>query len=304
MKNTLIILFALVLFSCTAFSQESKDSTKSASEEKTSAKQDENTSSVSQFSFNPSLGLTYLNSSKAQESNENLQWLAKLQTKYSYEGKSFQLNTSLLSQYGQIHSKHLPAEKFQDDFIFTLTPSMTVINKPAIRLFLETVAETQMGKGKIGERPTSFADPLFLYQTLFVGQKQFLIQSTDKSNFEVTYGIGYAFQQTLTRSFKKDTLSTSAQTNFESGVSAIFQIDMNVELAKNLKYKLSLKSVALSKDDFFKDVKSSRGSVLLGTGIFYSLIGIEYNLHMVYDKNYSPVRQLEQSLLVTFNLDL
>lgn len=300
-----LVFFNLFLF---AFAQENQSTEQSSLQDTLSAEtktEEAPEEKRTRFSMTPSLGLTYLNSSSTNEEKENMQWLAKLDSRFSYEGKRLQFNSSLFAQYGQIHSKGVLPQKFQDDFILTLTPSLTIIKKPAIRLFLETTAETDMGKGVIEDRPSSFMDPLFLYQTLFIGQKQFLIQNQSNDMFELTYGLGYAFQQTFTKDFKPDTLAAAgSQSTFESGLSAVFQIDMNVALSQKMKLKFNTKAIAFSKKDFFKDVNSSRGSVLLGAGLFYSLVGIEYNMHMVYDKNYSPRRTLEQSLLFTFALDI
>ena len=300
------ILYIIFLFLLVMNVQAQDSTTKAEAEVQEAAKQEViKKPSNWRFYFNPSFGFTYLNSSRQESESENLQWLGKLQSRLSNEGKNYQLNINLFLQYGQIHPKDMIPEKFQDDFIFTFTPSMTLFRKPAVRLFLETTAETDMGKGFIDNRQTSFLDPLFLYQTLFLGQKQFLIETKGNNMFEMTYGVGYAFQQTLTRDFREDTLSGSpSQTTFESGMSAVFQIDMNVDVSKSLKMKLNTKALAFSKKDFFKDINQSRGSVLLGAGIFYSVIGIEYNMHMVYDKNISPMRDLEQSLMLTFSADL
>ncbi len=305
MKKLSIIYFLLI--SIFTISTRAQDSTASAEPETKAAPVQEeiNTASKWRLYFNPSFGFTYFNSSRQESESENLQWLGKLQSRLSHEGKNYQFNANLFLQYGQIHKKDMIPEKVQDDFIFTITPSMTLFRKPAVRLFLETTAESDMGKGFIDNRQTSFLDPLFLYQTLFLGQKQFLIETQGNNMFELTYGVGYAFQQTLTRDFREDTLSSATnQTNFESGMSAVFQIDMNVDISKSLKMKLNTKALAFSKKDFFKDINQSRGSVLLGAGLFYSVIGIEYNMHLVYDKNISPMRDLEQSLLLTFSADL
>lgn len=254
------------------------------------------------YNINPKLGLTFFSNSEGDVDVVNLQWLSGLNFRFGIEGRFFQFNSSLNAIYGQQHAENAIPEKTQDNFILSLTPSISLTESGAIRLFLETTAETEMGKGYIDDRQTDFMDPLFLYQTLFLGQKQFIVESTDSTLFEVTYGVGYAFQQTLTKNFQPDTLQASDNTNFESGFSAIFQINMELELIENVNYKLDLKGVAFSKKDFFNDVKSSRATLLVGSGLYYKFFGIEYNCRLVYDVNYSARRQLQQSLLFSLNL--
>lgn len=304
MKNSkkIILISTLILLIFPAILFCFQDST--ATSESTT-KEPESNESKFKFHFSPSLGLTFLSNDNSNELKESMQWLSKVDSKLSYDSDFFQFASSLFIQYGQLVQTNKPPQKMQDVFILSLMPSITIIKSPSIRLFLETTAETNLGKGEIDNRPTSFADPMFLYQTLFVGQKQYLIESTEKSNFEITYGLGYAFQQTFTKNFKLDTLkSGNSQTAIESGISAVFQVDLKTQIIDNLIYKLDLKSIALSKDNSFRDLRSSRVSLLLISGISYSFIGIEYNLHLTYDKNISKRRELEQSLMLNFALDL
>jgi hypothetical protein len=274
----------------------------------TSGEEDEQEEEVREFSYfmlNPKLGMTFFNSSRDGEEISNLQWLAGLDMKYTSEGSFFQFTSQLFANYGQLHTFENPPEKTQDVLILTLMPSITLIRKPSIRLFLETTAETDMGEGYIDDRPTSFLDPVFLYQSLFLGQKHFVINADDKSTFELTYGVGYAFQQTLTKNFELDTLeSGSTPDNFESGFSAIFHIMIDTEVFENVSFKTDFKAVALSKQDFFQNINSSRCTMLGNAGIYYKMIGIEYNINVLYDINYSSRRQLEQSLMLTMNIEI
>lgn len=256
------------------------------------------------FTLNPSLGVTYFGTSNADEENQNLQWLVKIQSTLNYEGSDYQFASNLFLDYGQIHRQKETPEKCSDNFTLTITPSMTIFRTPSIRLFLETTAQTQIGNGLIDTRKTSFMDPIVLYQTLFVGQKQFLIKNTATNNFEVTYGIGYAFQQTLTNDFNINTIADNSNSSFESGLSAIFQIDINTEFTDDFKFKMYFKAVALPKDNNFNDIKNSRATMFIVTGFYYTFIGIEYNLNMIYDNNISVKRQLEQSLMLSFSVDI
>jgi hypothetical protein len=309
--NLKLLILLIILASSTLLGQQEEENPPSesvVSDSLATGEEEAQEDEVREFSYfilNPKLGMTFFNSSRDGEEISNLQWLAGLDIKFTSEGSFFQFSSQLYANYGQLHTLDNPPEKTQDVLILTLMPSITLINHPSIRLFLETTAETDMGEGFIDDRPTSFLDPVFLYQSLFLGQKHFVINADDKSTFELTYGVGYAFQQTLTKDFKLDTLeSGSTPDNFESGFSAIFHIMVDTELFNNVSFKTDFKAVALSKQDFFQNINSSRCTMLGNAGIYYKMIGIEYNINVLYDINYSDRRQLEQSLMLTMNLEI
>lgn len=126
-----------------------------------------------QFHIRPSLGLTFSDSNADGIRITNLQRLGTVNSDFDYIGSKFQVSSNLFMQYGERKMKDQDAEKLQDAFILSITPSIPFIKLPPILLFLETTAETSMGKGTIKDKPTSFLDPLFLYQTLFFGQKHY-----------------------------------------------------------------------------------------------------------------------------------
>lgn len=250
------------------------------------------------FHIRPSLGLTFGDSNASGIRITNLQWLGTLNSDFDYIGKKFDLSSTLFMQYGESKVKGQPAEKLQDAFILSITPSIPLIKVPKIRLFLETTAETNLGKGTIGDNPTSFLDPLFLYQTLFLGQKHYSYQKEDNTTWEFTYGLGYAFQQTLDNKFKRINI-VGNNSSFESGFSGIIEMNVNSKISESLNFVLNAKAVALSRENFFKDFDSSRRSVLVRSGLFYKKVGMEYNFHQVHDLNLSADDLVDQSIMLT-----
>jgi len=265
----------------------SKDSVKSESGEK-----------KVQFHIRPSLGLTFGDSNASGTRVTNLQWLGTVNSDFDYIGKKFDLSSTLFMQYGESKVKGQAAEKLQDAFILSVTPSIPLIKVPKIRLFLETTAETNLGKGTIGDQPTGFLDPLFLYQTLFLGQKHYSYQKEDNTTWELTYGLGYAFQQTLNSKFKTVNI-VGNNSSFESGFSGIIEMNVNSKISESLNFVLNAKAVALSRENFFKDFDSSRRSVLVRSGLFYKKVGMEYNFHQVHDLNLSADDLVDQSIMLT-----
>jgi len=204
-------------------------------------------------------------------------------------------------QYGESKIKGQPSKKLQDAFILSITPSIPLIKRPAIRLFLETTAETTLGKGMINDQPTGFFDPLFLYQTLFLGQKHYSYQIENKTTYELTYGLGYAFQQTLNKNFQIQNNLTGNNSNFESGFSGIIEFNMNSQITESISFVLNAKAVALSRQDLFTDFNASRRSVLVRSGLFYKKVGMEYNYHLVHDLNLSANDMSDQSIMFTLS---
>lgn len=251
------------------------------------------------FHIRPSLGLTFTDSNSGGERSTNLQWLGTVNSDFDYVGKKFDFSSTLFMQYGESKIKGQESEKLQDAFILSLTPSVPLIKVPVIRLFLETTAETSLGKGMIDDQPTGFLDPLFLYQTLFVGQKHYSYQDKDNTTWELTYGLGYAFQETLNKKFEVQQNISGNRADFESGFSGILEFNVNAQITESLNFVLSAKAVALSRENFFSDFDASRRSVLVRSGLFYNKIGVEYNYHQVHDLNLSENDLVDQSIMFT-----
>lgn len=260
--------------------------------------QEENSEKKVQFHIRPSLGLTFGDSNASGIRVTNLQWLGTLNSDFDYIGKKFDLSSTLFMQYGESKVKGQDAEKLQDAFILSITPSIPLIKVPKIRLFLETTAETNLGKGTIDGQPTGFLDPLFLYQTLFLGQKHYSYQKEDHTTWELTYGLGYAFQQTLNKKFETVDIDGN-NSSFESGFSGIIEMNLNSKISESLSFVLNAKAVALSRENFFKDFDSSRRSFLVRSGLFYKKVGMEYNFHQVHDLNLSENDLVDQSIMLT-----
>ncbi len=259
----------------------------------------ENVEKKVHFEFRPSLGLTYNNSNSEGIKTSNLQWLGTVNYDFNYIGSKFELSSTLFMQYGQSKIFGQDVEKLQDVFVFAITPSILLINKPAIRLFFETTAETNLGKGTIADNPTSFLDPLFLYQTLFLGQKHYSSQKETKTTWDITYGLGYAFQQTVNKNFELQPDLNGNSSDFETGFSAILELNINSQISESISFVLNAKAVALSRENFFKDFDSSRRSILVRSGLFFENIGIEYNYHQINDLNLSEMAMVDQSIMLT-----
>lgn len=297
MKSIVILIFLIVAFAYgnDILARDTSELSMSGNDTLEEAK----SKKIVKFNIRPSVGLTYGDSNIDGERITNLQWLATVNSDFRMVSRKFDLSSTLFMQYGQSKAKGEEPVKLQDAFILSVTPSVPLVKLPPIRLFLETTAETNIGKGFIGEKQTTFLDPLFLYQTLFVGQKHYSFQKEENTTWELTYGAGYAFQQTLNKNFEIDNSLTGNNSSFESGFSGIIEFSMNSQITETISFVLNAKAVALSRENFFQDFDASRRSVLVRSGLFFKKVGVEYNYHQVHDLNLSESAMVDQSLMLT-----
>jgi len=258
-----------------------------------------------QWGLHPSLGLTYTNQSQSSSEAENLEWLLNLQANFNYPGENFQFDSDLFLQFGQIVAARQHPHKTQDNFTLNLMPSIRLIESPRIRLFWQTKVETQLKEGYLGNQQTEFLDPGFLTHTLFVGNKNYLITQTEDQNFMIVYGIGYSFQQVIKKNYQL-TSETHPSSNVEyiDGPTAVFNLTFTKKLNRLVDASVSLNSLLLAKKDFLKSTSNSRFSSLLAANLNVGLFSIQYTNRLVYDKELSVRRQLEQSLVLGLKFDL
>lgn len=299
MKNQVILLFLTFVTALAGLG-----STSSASEtiiQNKDTVKAESAKKIVEFHLRPSIGLTFGDSNLDGERKTNLQWLATVNSDFTFISSKFDLSSSLFMQYGQSKAQGQDPVKLQDAFILSFTPSVPIIKIPPLRLFLETTAETNIGKGTINDKPTSFFDPVFLYQTLFVGQKHYSMQKDDQTTWELTYGVGYAIQQTVNKNFKVEKDISGNKADFESGYSGIIDFKVNSKITETINFVLSAKAIALSRANFFHDFDASRRSILVQSGLFFKRVGIEYNYHQVHDPNLSAEALVDQSIMFTLS---
>lgn len=268
------------------------------------------------FSFSPNIGFTWGKISNDGEESENLQWQGQLQSRFSYEGGRYQFNSSLFAQYGAQVSKDAPPVKTQDNLIVTFVPSLTLVKDLGLRLFFDVTGETEMGKGMVDTIETRFLDPLFLYESLFFGHKTHRFSDDGSEETEFIMGVGYAYQQTITNNFilaqnrqividENNPLSkVQEQFTVEKGYSGILEINHIQKFTDNLSARSSIKTVVLTKDNFTDDIANCRVGSLILAGMQYSIFSLDYTMRLLYDRNISPRRSLDQSMVFGLRLDL
>ncbi|MCH7973751.1 MAG: DUF3078 domain-containing protein [Bacteroidetes bacterium] len=255
--------------------------------------------------FHPSIGITYTSTSNSDDDSENLEWLLNLQSNFNYKSDNFNFDSDLFISFGQIVKTGVHPVKTQDIFILNIMPSIKLIETPSLRLFLQTKAETQLKEGQLNDQETHFLDPLFLTHTVFVGEKSYLLETNDDQEFELTYGIGYSFQQIIKKNFVLSNESMpSSDVEFINGPTSIFILYFSNQLSEDVTISASLNSLFLFKKNFFKDKSNSRFSSLLVFSLDFKFISILYTNRLVYDRELSERRQLEQSLVLGVKFDL
>lgn len=266
------------------------------------------------YSVASSFGLTFQNISKSDNETLTAQWLVNLDARMNWDDSTFGVAGSLYLQYGQLHRAGLFPEKTQDNFIFSITPSLMIFPSLNIRLFLETTAESQINTGKVDNVESHFLDPLFLYETAFIGQKFTHTDTEGTSEYNLTYGIGYAIQETVTDKFVLESnrnyiigpnnplSAVQSQITLESGFSGIFDLNAKKQIGEKLTLMSSIKAVFLGKEEMYSNYRKIRASTLILGGISYGVVTLDYTMRLLYDSNYSLRRQLEQSLVAGVRL--
>ena len=273
--------------------------------------------SIIDFSLTANGGATFNSIDQSEEEKtQNVQWVSGLRSSFNLTAEPFQLYNSVYAQYGQLHEDGELPKKTKDNLIVTVMPSLAIFPGSTLRLFLETTGETTMGDGDIDDIPTKFLDPLFLYQTLFVGQKHRAEADEGEWSFDLIYGIGYALQQTFAKQFVLEEnrefvigegnpiTSVQDQVSLESGYSAVFQLEYQSNITELFNFNASLKTVALTKSPSVKTLSDSRVSGLLLGGLSYGIISADYTMKLTYDKNYSVRRMLDQGLVFGLKLKI
>jgi hypothetical protein len=315
-----LALFTSVAAPIVAFSQSDSVTTRdsiSSSAEAVAENLTEDEGSLIDFSLNLTGGATFNSVDQSEEEkNENVQWVTGLRTTFNLTAEPFQLYNSVYAQYGQLHEDGALPQKTKDNLIVTVMPSVALFPGSTFRLFLETTGETIMGEGVVDDVPTKFLDPLFLYQTLFVGQKHHSEGDEGDWNFGLVYGVGYALQQTFAQQFILEQnrefvigegnpiTDVQDQVSLESGYSAVFNIEYQSYITESLNFNMSLKTVALTKSADFESIDDSRVSGLLLSGLSYGIISADYSMRLTYDKNYSVRRMMDQGLVFGLKLKI
>ncbi len=272
--------------------------------------------SLYQHTLQPSLGVTISSTSSGDSDTYSAIWVAGLDASFFYDGEPWQFGAKLHAIYGEQNNGSGPPRTTQDDLVLSVTPSRTILPGPQIRLFLETAAETQMGNGVVGDStPTKFLDPVFVYQSLFLG-KRFEGAADDGSwQYDLTAGVGYALQETVAQDFaftqNRDIVVTTQnplssvqnEITLESGYSAIVDFNLQENLNQNFQFTTGWKTVAINRiagpslphaSTFFEN---ARVTSLLQIGLQYKFLCISYSGDLTYDRNVSLRRSLDQSLV-------
>ncbi len=276
-----------------------------------------------QHTIEPSIGVTIQSNSSADSDALSAVWVVGLDANFFCDGEPWQFGAKLHAIYGQQSSETGIPRTIQDDLIASVTPSRTVLPALHIRLFLEMAGETQMAKGVAGDSsPTKFLDPVFVYQSLFLGRR-FEDAADDGSwQYDLTTGVGYALQQTVAQNFilaqnrniqitaQNPLSSVQNEITLESGYSAIVDFNLRDNIGQDLQFTSNWKTVAINRitgdslphaSTFFEN---ARVTSLLLVGFVYHFIGISYSGNLTYDRNVSLRRSLEQSLVFGFKVTL
>lgn len=276
-----------------------------------------------QHSIQPSLGVTIESISEADQETFSAIWIAGMDANLFIDGEPWQFGAKLYARYGQQHTQNAFPVKTQDDLILSITPSRTIFPGPKIRLFLEITGQTQMAKGFAADSaPTKFLDPLFVYQSLFLGRRFSNAAEDGSWQYDLTAGVGYALQETLAQNFilsgnrqfvvidHNPLSNVQGEITLESGYSAIVDFNLQENIGENLQMTTGWKTVAINRvqtptlPEATTFLENARVTSLLEFGLQYKFLSIDYSGNLTYDRNVSLRRSLDQSLVFGFRVTL
>ncbi len=265
------------------------------------------------LNLSPSLDVSITSDSKEGSEVISAEWLAALSARVFMDGEPDQFAGRIDATYGQHISEQVP-QKTQDNLIVSMTPSRTIFPALGLRLFLEVTGETQFTEGHVDTAVTNFLDPLFLYQSLFVGKRMSTQSEDGNMSFDLTAGVGYALQQTVANNFvlqqHRNIVVTAtnplnqSEVTIESGYSGIIDINYSNLVADNLKFTFGAKTVAMTKGNLGGTISDARVTSLFSVGFQYKIVNLSYRGHLVYDRNVSLKRDLSQFLGFGVKFDL
>ena len=233
----------------------------------------------------------------------------RLRSQVSFDLWDVHVKSFLNADFKRLASSDAPPRNLKDDLIFSVIPSVHISETYDVSLFLELTMETDIANGTRDGQPTSFMDPAFFYETIYVGQWVDWKSDDKAQRISMRYGIGYAFQQTVTSNFllaserrltldPDNPLSAIRQARsvkLESGYSALFSFEYLNDFTDDLNLTARTFGVALSKGDLGSFFNRSH---LIGEGelkLQYKMFLLRYDVRVVFDPNYSQRRLLDQS---------
>jgi len=249
------------------------------------------------FSISPNIGVAFTSESHEYSDDMAVDWNSQLQATFNYEPEDYHFNVDIFMQYGQFHQNGALPVKTRDDLILTLMPSVKLFNRPSIRLFFQIKGETDMTKGMIDSNKTDFLDPLYLTNTIFLGEKQYFIPVTTTNSFNMTYGFGYSFIKVFNKEFKIiNTDYLSNDPNYVGGVCALLNLEYFQTLFADMTFNFDFKSMAVAKNNEHLSLNNFRYTSLLTSSLQYNFISIMYTNRLVFDSDISKRRRMDQSL--------
>ncbi len=254
------------------------------------------------FSYLIEPSFTFLMGTEQSKDNEELvltlygQWRSQV----SFDVGLLHMKSYLKADFKrQAYSDDVP-RNLKDDLILSVIPSVHVSEKDDFSLFLELTMETDMANGTRDGQPTSFMDPAFFYETLYIGQWVDWKSDDKTQRLSLRYGIGYAFQLTVSSGFlltgerrlnvdpdnPLSAIRKARSVKLESGYSGLLSFEYLNDLTEDLKFTFRTFGVTLSKGSlgsFFEDPH------LIGEAevkLQYKVFAFRYDISAVYDPNF------------------
>jgi hypothetical protein len=276
-----------------------------------SAQPDVKKKESNEFSYLIRPSFTFLMSTQQTKEAEALvlSMYGQLRSQMSFDVDVVHVKSYLNADFKREAYSDATPRNLRDDLIVSVIPSILLVSDYRVSLFLELTMETDMANGERDGIRTAFMDPAFFYETLYLGQWMDWKSDAKSQRLSLRYGIGYAFQQTMTSNFlltgerklnldpdnPLSAIRKERSVKLESGYSALVSFEYLNDFTENLAFFFKTFGIALSKGNLGSFFENPHAVAEVETGLTFKIFSFRYNLRLVYDPNYSRRRQLDQS---------
>jgi hypothetical protein len=227
------------------------------------------------------------------------------------QGRDVQFHGDVSFNFARFAAQYQAPQTTMSNLNITLRPSLWINDD--LKLFFQTYAQTQVASSTIDDTITTTPlDPIYLNESLYLGQSLANNAKDGSTHIDVTYGAGYAFEQTVTSNplvyrinrpyvFNGELIRPQQSSlTARSGVIAVLYFNFTDNLTKDLKFNLTSNSEMVAEEDFFKSISNAHAQTSLLVGLHYFGFGFTETATLIYDHNISVKRSLQQLLVLSY----
>jgi hypothetical protein len=231
------------------------------------------------------------------------------------QGTDVQFHGDVAFNFARFAAQYQSPQTTVSSLNVTLRPSLWL--NQDLKLFFQTYAQTQVASSSIDDTiTTSPLDPIYLNESLYVGQSLSNNAKDGSTHIDATYGAGYAFEQTVTNNpliyrinrpyvFNGELIRPlQSSLTARSGVIAVMYLNFTDNLTNELKFNLTSNSEMVAEQNFIHSISNAHAQTSLLVGLHYLGFGFTETATLIYDHNISVKRSLQQLLVFSYMIHI